>query len=127
MKPFIRRGDKDYSEPYINWNTALNNNVVRFSVSHPDATIMTFSAYDIFSRVLSDPAAYGFDELEAHKEGGPIWFDRIHPTSAMHRIISQEVAEFLASQAAFKVFPSLTVQIGSHWPGLAGFKHLIVL
>ena len=118
----------DYSRPYVLWNTALSNHVARFSTSHPDATVMIFSAYDTFSRVLSNPAAYDIDELEAHEEGGPVWYDRIHPTTAMHKIISSEVAEFLAAQVAPpKTLPSLTMQVGPHWPSLAGLKHLIIL
>ena len=114
--------------------SALSNHVAKFTTAHPDATALIFSAYDTFSRVVASPAGYGFDEEEAHEAGGSIWFDHLHPTSAMHAIIAGEIADFLMAQRTKEssvVIPesrtSVAVRVGSHWPGLAGLKYLTIL
>ena len=79
------------------WNDELGRGVSAFALRHPDATVMLFSAWDIFSRILSDPARYGFNPADRHTQGGSIWFDFMHPTSRVHSILAGEIAQFLAS------------------------------
>ena len=97
---------------------------------------MLFSAYDTFTRVLDDPAAYGFNAFTANDAGGPIWHDYLHPTSGMHAIIAHEVAEFLSSHSPIHKNPrtmsdtawtSTVIRTAHDWPGVTGLKHLIVL
>lgn len=126
---YTRLKQQSESTPFIKWNAALNKRVEEFSSLHHDITALVFSAYDTFTNVLSDPAAYGFDESEAHEAGGPIWFDHLHPTSAMHAIVAREVAEFLVAlpPSNGEPFPSTAVQVGSQWAGLAKLKYLVIL
>jgi hypothetical protein len=44
-----------------NWNDELRRGLVNFATSHPDATVMLFSAWDTFTRILSGPARYGLN------------------------------------------------------------------
>ncbi|KAI9448111.1 hypothetical protein H4582DRAFT_2107504 [Lactarius indigo] len=64
-----------------NWNDELGR-------WHPDATL---------SRILSDPARYGFNPADRYTQGGSIWYDYMHPTSRVHSILASEIAQFLAS------------------------------
>ncbi|TFY72677.1 hypothetical protein EVG20_g339 [Dentipellis fragilis] len=82
---------------YEIWNTTLDCRAKAFASSHPDATVMILSAWGTFSRVLDDPVACGFAQDSGRKAGGDIWFDRLHPTSAMHKIIADDIFEFLHS------------------------------
>jgi hypothetical protein len=61
-----------------NWNDEVA------ASHHPDATVMLFSAWATFTRIISDP--------------GSIWFDFMHPTSPVHNILAGEIAQLLASQ-----------------------------
>jgi hypothetical protein len=61
---------------------------------------MIYSSYDTFTRVLCDPISHGFIFEDVTKEGG-IWYDHLHPTSAMHDIIAKDIAQFLGDQPAF--------------------------
>jgi hypothetical protein len=54
--------------------------------------------WDTFTRILSDPARYGFNPADRTTLGGSIWFDFMHPTSRVYNILAGEIAQFLASQ-----------------------------
>ena len=91
--------DKDFKpNVYSGWNDALLDNIAQFTAAHPDATVMTFSAYELFSKVFAKPADYGFDEKTAHSEGGSIFFDHLHINSRMHGVVADAIVDFLASQ-----------------------------
>ncbi|KAI9507553.1 hypothetical protein F5148DRAFT_1276162 [Russula earlei] len=81
-----------------NWNEELRRGLANFAAAHPDATVMLFSAWDTFTRILSDPARYGFNPADRTTQGGSIWFDFMHPTSRVHSILAAEIAQFLSSQ-----------------------------
>ena len=81
-----------------NWNDELRRGVDYFATTHPDATVMLFSAWDTFTRILSDPGRYGFSPVDRTIQGGSIWFDFMHPTSRVHDILAGEISQFLASQ-----------------------------
>ena len=89
-------GDKGVR--FGNWNDELRRGLAQFAATHPDATVMLFSAWDTFSRILSDPARYGFNPADTTVQGGSIWFDFMHPTSRVHNILAGEIAQFLFSQ-----------------------------
>jgi len=61
---------------------------------------MIYSSYDTSTRVLDDPISHGFIFDDISKEGGGIWVDHLHPTSAMHEIIAKNMAHFLGDQPA---------------------------
>jgi len=81
------------NSPHAEWNNLLQIAAQTFAAKHPDATVMVFSSWDTFNRVLDNPTDSGFtddDETE-------IWIDHIHPTSRMHKIIAHDLASFLQS------------------------------
>ena len=68
-----------------------------FSEKYPDSTLLLFSAYRTFSALLDDPDSYGLPPGQENLRGGSVWVDHLHPTSKVHDIIAQNVAEFLES------------------------------
>lgn len=78
----------------------------QFSATHEDATVLIFSSYDTFSRVLNDPKTHGFREIDARKSGGGIWADALHPTTGMHEILERDIFAFLE---AVKQTPEETI------------------
>jgi hypothetical protein len=66
-----------------------------------DITAMIYSSYDTFTCVLDDPIFHGFTFEDIRKENGGIWYDHLHPTSVMHNIIANDIAQFLSDQPAF--------------------------
>jgi hypothetical protein len=69
----------------------------RFSEKHPDSTLLLFSAHRTFSAFLDDPDSYGLPPGQESLRGGSFWVDHLHPTSKVHDIIAQNVADFLGS------------------------------
>ena len=67
-----------------------------FSQTHGDATVLLFSSWDLFTRVLSDPSSVGLPH-GGDREG--LFVDGFHPSSDLHRVISSEVLEFLSNIA----------------------------
>ncbi|KAJ3557005.1 hypothetical protein NM688_g1712 [Phlebia brevispora] len=127
---------------FDNWNSALYHSVAKFAAAHPDTTTLLYSSHDVFSRMLANPSAYGLNASNAHRSGGSIWFDYLHPTSAVHSILAREIDEFLAAQAPIanpsmtstvelaaepdRSWDSIRINVGLDWPGLTGLKHIII-
>lgn len=93
--PSVRDDIDTVMEQYQTWNATLEKELRSWTRTHPDITTFLFSSWDAFSRVLDDPNAFGFDLSDASEAGGAIWVDRLRPTSAMHRIIADDLVSFL--------------------------------
>ena len=89
-----------YGATYNTWNSVLRGQLSQFTATHADATVVAFSSYELFNKVLDNPADYGFDKDSVHIRGGSVWFDHLHITSQMHGIVADAIAEFLDSQAS---------------------------
>ncbi|KAJ7479174.1 SGNH hydrolase-type esterase domain-containing protein [Mycena latifolia] len=87
----------DISATYMNWNASLRQSVAKFAAAHPGARILTFSAFDTFTRILDNPKQYGFPAKDVSAAGGAVWRDHLHPTSKVHRVLAQDLAAFLNS------------------------------
>ena len=79
-----------------NWNMHLRDEALAFSVKHPNATVLLFSSWTVFDEVYVDPSKFGFPEAARKQQGGQMWWDRLHPTSAMHKIIADRLISFLS-------------------------------
>ena len=62
-------------------------------------TMVIYSSWETFTRVLNDPTMYGFKAEDTKKMGGSIWVDHIHPTSRVHAFIAEDLDEFLKKYA----------------------------
>jgi len=84
------------------WNARLPALISSFTHDeHPDTSTFLFDAHAVFERVLADPTSHGFGDADGEAGAaadGEVWVDFIHPTSAMHRIIAEEVARFLTGR-----------------------------
>lgn len=65
--------------------------------SHPDVSAFVFSSWQTFSCILDDPDIYGFLPSSARQYGGDVWYDHLHPTSAVHKIICDDFYQFVSS------------------------------
>lgn len=80
---------------FDSFNAELIAGARNFATTHPDITVLLFSASTTFRKILDDPVAHGFDNSDHHKSGGGIWYDYIHPTSKVHDYVAKDLAEFL--------------------------------
>ncbi|KAJ6493449.1 hypothetical protein C8R45DRAFT_989808 [Mycena sanguinolenta] len=87
----------DISTTYLNWNSGLRQSVRAFASAHSDACVLTFSAFDTFSRILDHPKEYRIPAKDVSRAGGAVWRDRLHPTSRVHEIFAQNLVVFLKS------------------------------
>jgi len=82
-------------EQYQTWNATLEQELQQWAGTHSDVTAFLFSSWVTFSRVFDDPSAFGFHPDDISQAGGGIWMDRMRPTSAMHRVIADDLVLFL--------------------------------
>lgn len=75
----------------------MESSAEAFAATHEDATVVLFSSWNTFTRVLDDPEQYGFAGDDPVRSRGGIWVDDMHPTSAMHAVIAKEVALLIKS------------------------------
>ncbi|GLB34892.1 hypothetical protein LshimejAT787_0204570 [Lyophyllum shimeji] len=85
------------STTFDNFNNELDEAVSAFVARHPNITVMLFSASATFNSFLDAPEAYGFRKQDCRRPGGRIWYDTLHPTSAVHDCVAKELAKFLGS------------------------------
>ncbi|OCH86252.1 hypothetical protein OBBRIDRAFT_797388 [Obba rivulosa] len=90
-------GGEERAAIYASWNSHLREAIAAFSAAHPDTMAVVFSSWDTISRILDDPAEHGFSEEDVCLAGGAIWYDYLHPTSAVHDLIAWDLAAFLAA------------------------------
>ncbi|KAJ8698972.1 hypothetical protein PTI98_005619 [Pleurotus ostreatus] len=93
------RGKNLPNKDYETWNKLLEDGAASFATANPEATVMIFSAWDLFHDVMDNPDKY---EFGAEKRGSGVsgfLVDGLHPTSKMHNIIAREVSIFLRGQS----------------------------
>jgi phospholipase/lecithinase/hemolysin len=79
----------------MNWNSTLRQSVQNFVSTHADARVLTFSAFDTFTRILDNPKQYNIPKKDINRAGGAVWRDHLHPTSKIHEIFAQDLVVFL--------------------------------
>lgn len=84
------------------WNKLLREKAAEFASKHEDATVLLFSSWETFSRVMDNPNAYGFTKHDTVSSASRMWVDFLHPTSKMHDIVARDVAEFLTNVPAYQ-------------------------
>jgi len=99
------RSNASGATPFKAWNASLAAHIAEFATDHSDASVFLFTAWDTFTRVLDDPVAHGFKTGDTRRKGGGIWVDQLHPTSAMHEVVAQDMAIFLDGVGKPKLAP----------------------
>ncbi|KAL4256589.1 SGNH hydrolase superfamily protein [Pleurotus pulmonarius] len=92
------RGKTASNKDYETWNKLLEDGAASFATANPDATVMIFSAWDLFHDVMDHPDKYGFTAEKGGSGVGGFLVDGLHPTSKMHNIIAREISVFLRAQ-----------------------------
>ena len=75
------------------WNELLHEAVGEFADGTPAVAVLLFSAHAVITDVLDHPGEYAFSEQDVCKEGGAIWSDALHVTSAVHKILALRLME----------------------------------
>lgn len=88
----------------IEWNTRLEEYAAAFRARHCSASVSIFDTSALMNKVLDNPAKYGFkDSLSSCHTDECIWYDGIHITFAMHKILAHDIANFLTVDSQGKV------------------------
>lgn len=83
---------------FIEWNKVLARKIREFAAAAGDPiSALYFSSHKVFEDILNNPKSFGFPEKHVKKDGGDIWVDHLHPTSAVHAIVAAEMEKFLNS------------------------------
>jgi phospholipase/lecithinase/hemolysin len=80
----------------IEWNTRLEEFAAAFRARHCSVSVSIYDTSALMNKVLDDPEKYGFkDSLSSCHSEECIWYDGIHITFAMHKILAHDIANFL--------------------------------
>lgn len=103
-----------------NYNQKLKQAFRYLQAKNNDQTKLQFNFYDIhemFNEVYENPEAYGFDknkltsffkDSEEFKQngiqhaGGYLFWDEVHPTAKMHKILEEKIANKIAYKENYK-------------------------
>ncbi len=103
----------------MDFNQKIADSLASFSGSHPGVLIYFLNAYDLFERLVSDPAEFGFQNaresspdfgVDLLNEGGYVFWDDVHPTTEAHALLAQE-ASALLSEDCTKVNEDLSLNL----------------
>ena len=75
----------------------LREGAEKFSAARPDATVLVFSSWDVFTKALVDSAAAGVPQGDASNCDG-LFVDGFHPASTLHAVVAKELLAFLAAE-----------------------------
>lgn len=88
--------EKDWRRLLLNWNTKLREFVAAFGMRHEDIHVVVYDASALFEKVIEDPKKYGFgDAMAKCRRPECIWSDGFHITTAMHKVVAEDLAGFL--------------------------------
>ena len=73
----------------------LKENAEAFCARHPEATVIIFSSWAVFSQVSTSSSLGGLRMGDASYES--LFVDGFHPSSVFHSVIAQDIEEFLDS------------------------------
>ena len=70
-----------------------------FLRSHDDVDVAIYDVARLFNEVLDSPTKFGFRDGTSFDDSEKcVWEDMLHPTSAMHKVITADVAKFLTKE-----------------------------
>jgi phospholipase/lecithinase/hemolysin len=105
VSPFVTRlivgagRAKDWRRLLLLWNTKLKEYVFAFHKRHWDAHVVVYDASALFDKVIEEPKKYGFEDPMAKcRRRECIWSDGFHITTAMHKVVAEDLAGFLSDR-----------------------------
>jgi len=88
------------------YNDGLDSAIYNLGLALPGAKIRQLDIFGILNDITADPKAFGIRNVESacltfftttdpvcRKPGKHLYWDGIHPTAKVHRIVSQQAAE----------------------------------
>ncbi|BGP51962.1 hypothetical protein JCM10450v2_007922 [Rhodotorula kratochvilovae] len=110
-----------FYDDFVAWNDRMRRFVSELAAQKEDASVTLWDTWGEFERILDSPAEYGFvnttnwcdsyssflwaldppaDLSDVDSCGAPmsgyVWFDRSHPTTAVHKLIASGVEQALS-------------------------------
>ena len=89
----------EIAERIKTWNDLLRKHAREFGTNTTAATILVFSAHQLLTEVLDDPADFDLTENDVDTEGGGIWADELHLTEDMHDLFAERMFAALFPQS----------------------------
>ena len=78
------------------WNQKLTRFVQQFPERHADVVAEIYDVASLFHEVLDNPTKYTFEnQISSDNTVDYIWYDALHPSTAMQDIIASDIARFL--------------------------------
>ena len=78
------------------WNRNLIRFANEFQRRHGDISTAVYDTCPIFNAVMNNPRKYGFkDAVSQCLESDCMWFDDLHPSYGVHRILAANLVKFL--------------------------------
>ncbi|KAI0806645.1 hypothetical protein C8Q74DRAFT_1223444 [Fomes fomentarius] len=87
-------GPTGHPTAWASWNALLREGAEKFAAAHSDATVLIFSSWDVFTKVLADPTVAGLPQGDA-TDRGALFVDGFHPASTLHAVIAKALLVFL--------------------------------
>jgi hypothetical protein len=80
------------------WNDQLDDRADDLGRRHNDTTIAVYNAFAFLNTVLNNPKQYGFkDAVSECRQQDCFWHDDLHPMSAVHKLLAQDLLAFIAT------------------------------
>lgn len=81
------------------WNTLLEDFAFTFRQQH-NASVAIYDTQGVFNALIDDPATYGFKDTSTHcLEKECMWFDTLHPSWSVHKILAADLGKGLSRAA----------------------------
>jgi phospholipase/lecithinase/hemolysin len=80
------------------WNDQLDDRADDLGRRHNDTTIAVYDANAFLNTILDSPEKYGFkDATSMCTQQNCFWHDALHPMSAVHKLLTQDLVRFIAT------------------------------
>lgn len=88
--------EEDLPSRIANWNTQLQAFALGLDRRyHGSVSVSVYDVAALFTKVLDNPIGYGFKDATSMCEHQCIWYDDLHPTCNLHKIVAQRFGDFL--------------------------------
>jgi len=104
---FVKERNVD-AEYIASYNEEVKAKMIKFNTSYPDTNVFIYNSNDEFKFIRENHDNYNISNLNDPWDGDQskinnyFWYDFIHPTPAVHKILSKDIHEFLNENSITK-------------------------
>jgi len=104
---YIKEHNVD-TEYITSYNEEVKAKMIKFNTSYPDTNVFIYNSYDEFKFIMENHDNFNINNINDPWDGdistfyNYFWLDFIHPTSAVHEILSKDIHEFLNENSITK-------------------------